>query len=447
MIRKTSMTPPVTRILCAVLAFASIHSPVSAQGIDAPTATLSASDFLPANALSSPYHTVAPEVINDGFANLYTINTPYGTHRVFGTDQALARIYEIEVTDYLRKQSVGGTFITAIGERVVNLGQTPYRVAKGVTGRVGRIDSVGEAVAFVPENVGRIVSGLAEGTRELFVTGARITAGAAGTQCSGIGQCVGKAGEDVWSGVNSLMGKHADARALHAKFGTNYQTENPALKAQIDRLSYTSSYTSTATKLGLANGGIDIISPLATGVGYYNNGEFVADYKDAHRGRNREKDQLATWGFTDDTITRLYKNKSYTHAMRSALIRALLNMDGTPAYADMLDAMADAPTRYLATRNVQALDYLAAFAAQNPVSRYAHIGSTPIAVLQTGQAIMPVIGDYVRPNAALDAAAARLSEQSRIGPQMHIIGRASPDLAGFCTARRIRCDVITPSRS
>ena len=163
---------------------------------------------------------------------------------------------------------------------------------------------------------------LAKGFEEFGVTIIRISKGAASTKCSGY-TCVKKAGTDIWSGFNSLAGKHNASRRLHSEFNTDPETNNKVYRKQIDRLAYANAYTGTTIKLGAGQAGIDYLSDAFMGVGYYNNAEFIVSYEDAHRQRNNEKEILKGWGADTNLVNFFYKNKTYTKKYRRRLFKSL----------------------------------------------------------------------------------------------------------------------------
>ncbi len=56
---------------------------------------LKASDIMPADILSGPYHRVEEAVTNDGFTNYYTIQSDFGNFKAFGNDMLITRVHEI----------------------------------------------------------------------------------------------------------------------------------------------------------------------------------------------------------------------------------------------------------------------------------------------------------------------------------------------------------------
>lgn len=388
--------------------------------------TVDAAAFLGANYMQSPLHRVAPQAVSDGYMLRYTIETPYERVTIIGTEQAKTRIREIQATDVLRNRSTGGAILSSAKDRTTNLVETPYRLGKTLVNRAGDISTVEDAALFVPKQVGQAAGSLLNGVGGLVVTGARITKGAAGTKCSGL-DCVGKAGGDIWSGVNSLAGKHNASRRLHAEFGTDPETENKVYRKQIDRLAYANAYTGTTVKLGAGQAGIDYLSPAFTGVGYYNNAEFVGGYEDAHRQKNQEKQTLIGWGANPRAVDNFYKNNAFTKNYRRRLFKALSTIADKIFAVSLFHDAADTAERYRAESQLVTYEYIAALAARGDVTAYVSNAAAPLIVSRDGTLILPVYADYLDWKPQL---AATLQDLSKGNSQsaLHVLGYAAPDV-------------------
>lgn len=398
---------------------------------------VSAAQFLGAEFMESPHHRVAPQAISDGYLLRYEIETPSERMIVIGTEQTKTRIREIHATQVLRKRSTGGEILGSAKDRTTNLVETPYRIGKTLVNRAGDISNVGDAVLFAPEQIGQAAGSLLHGVGELAVTGARITAGAAGTKCSGFG-CVEKAGSDIWSGVNSLAGKHNASRRLHAEFGTDPQTENKAYRKQIDRLAYANSYTGTTIKLGAGQAGIDYLSPAFTGIGYVNNAEFVGHYEDAHRQKNREKDSYRAWGASPEAVKNLYQNKAFTKLNRRRLFKALDSIPDKAFAVRLVHDAADSPDRSHTESHLAVYDYIAALGARGDVSAYFSNTSTPLIASNDGTLILPVYADYLELTPQLSRDLQEIS--SRRQSALHVLGYAAPSVKQV--ARRLGIQIV-----
>jgi len=403
--------------------------------------------FLGADLMSSDLHRVYPEAWNDGYANTYKIETPKHLYVVQGTGLAITRIREIEATEELRHQSTGIEAGKAVVERTINLVATPARVLGGLTGRFSKVENTGDALMVVPSGAAEIIGNLGSGLKELGVTGWRITTGAAGTRCLGIDGCAAKASEDIWSGVNSLAGKHQAAKEIHAELGTDPYTENKVLQRQVDRLAYTDAYISTATKIGYTWSGVRILDPLATGVGYYNNGEFVATYEDARKYRAREQKQMRTWGVSEDIIIELYKSEAFTHLTRSKLTKAVSTF-GTNTYkVRMIKEAASSPSRFVAESRLRVYQYLAELTETGVIKAFVADLPSAVAVGKDGTLILPFAVDYIKWTQELEPTIKNFADISNYGkPVIHVLGAASPMFKQKTQALGVRVIEINPTK-
>lgn len=355
---------------------------------------LDATQFLDPDYMQSSTHRVDPQAMLEGYLLSYTIETPNERIVVIGTEQTKAQIREIYATAVLLQRSTAGTVLKSVKDRTTNLVETPYRVSKTLVSRASQISDTKDAVTFVPEQVGQALGGLLNGVKELTVTGARISKGAAGTNCSGLA-CVGKVGSDVWSGFNSLAGKHNASRRLHSEFGTDPETQNKDYRRQIDRLAYAGAYTSTTIKLGAGQAGINYISPAFIGVGYYNNAEFVGQYEDAHRPKNMEKKSLLGWGADMRSVDSFYQNEAFTKQYRRRTFKVLNAIPDKSFALKFLDDAAKVKERYNAEIMVVKYEYIATLAVNEGVSEYVEDALGPVIVSNDGTAILPLYADYL----------------------------------------------------
>ncbi len=399
------------------------------RGYEAP-GQVDARRFLGANLMQGPFHRVSPYAWNDGFANTYQIKTADYTYIVQGTEHVRIRLHEIKATEILKRRSTALAAGKAVVGRTLNLVITPARAIQGTVDRFGAAKNAGEALMVVPSGAVEIVGELAAGLTELGVTGWRITTSATGTRCQGFGTCVSKAGQDIWSGVNSVVGKHGAAQEIHASVGTNPYSQNRVLQRQVDRLAYAAAYTSTAVKMGFTWSGVNVLDPLATGVGYYNNGEFVAQYEDAHKARRREKALLRSWGVSKKDIAKLYGSDAFTHISRTQLVKAVSTFGAKGYKARMIREAASSPTRFVADSRVAVYEYFAKLVASRRIKAFAADLPSAVALDTSNTLILPFAVDYLKWTPEIAPTITNLS--ARVGPgthypraRVHVLGRAS----------------------
>jgi len=399
-----------------------------------------AAGFLGFEAMQGSSHRVLPEAVREGDFIRYTIETADETMVVLGTEQAKIRIREINATEVLKARSTAGTMLNAVKDRTANIVETPLRVGGALIGRARAIDTAQGAVLFIPEQVGRATGNLINGAGELAVTGVRISRGAPDTQCSGV-NCIGKAGHDIWSGMNSLAGKHNAVRRLHNEFGTDPQTDNQTYRRQIDRVAYADAYVSTTIKLGAGQAGIDYISPAFTGVGYFNNGEFVGQYEDARRQRNREKTALLTWGADPNAVAIFYQNPAFTKQNRRRLFAALDMMTDKKFALELLHQSADIDGRHVAESKLATYEYIATYEANGDVASYVGTAPLPLFLTKDGHHILPVYSDYLTWTPELENDLRRLNTISQ-SPMLHVLGAVDTDVTNRASDLGVEVVVI-----
>ena len=381
-------------------------------GYEAP-GWVNAADFLGADKMHSPLYDVDEKAWNDGYANTYRIVTPRYVYVVQGTERAIERLHEIEVTEKLRHNPTVFAVGNAFKDKTINLAATPIRSIKYVGKRIGKIDSAEDAVMFVPSGIGDLISHTAHGLGELAFTTGRIIKGASGTKCAGVGPCLAKAGKEILSGTNSVLGKHEAARKFHRRNGTNPDTDNPVLQRQIDRLAYADAYAGALYKFGGSRAGVRFWSPTIRNVGYYNNAEFVLQYEDAYRQENREKDQVRSWGGREDLVKAFFSNPAFVRPTRTRLIKTLSDM-GTPAFRlHMLDIAAGLKTRYSVDQQWQVLRILSGLQKRGMVSKYLDGVNGAIGVKPDGNLILPLSVDYLKWTPEIAALIDRLAASGR----------------------------------
>lgn len=402
---------------------------VTSAAMANPVSQVPAQNFLGAEWMESPIHRVAPMASNNGYVNSYTIETADGTYVAHGTDQARTMIREIHATHELRQQSTIGMMGKSTVNATANLVNTPIRIIEGVGDRIDAVADVEDAVLFAPKIVGDVGGKLLSGVGELGHTGLRIVTGVAGTRCSGFDECVSNAGRDVWSGVNSVAGKHSSARDIHAKLGTDHESLNPVLQKEVNRLAYANAYTGVAFNLTVPNAGLNHLSSYHQGVRWVNNSEFVAQYQDANRGPDRERASLAALGIEQDTIDRIYSNEFFTRSNRTTLA-ASLNAMGPSAYSAPFARDAAAATSPAIVHNkLEVYKYFAHMAQSGQVSNYVS-GPATLAYRPDGTFVMPLKADYLQWSPQSRQAAEFLAQTARGGQkraELHVLGQASPE--------------------
>ena len=434
------MTAP-RRTYSAFIVFLGAALGMSTIAFAAPHNTVAAQNFLGLDWMESPVHRVAPQALNNGQINTYIIDTHHGTFHVKGTDQARAFIREIDTAHKLRNKSTVGMVGSALKSRVVNLVKTPLATVKSVGNRIDTVSNVGDAVLLVPRTAIDVSGTVLNGAGEMVYTGNRLlkSASGGGKKCQGLGECLADAGKDVFSGVNSVAGKHNSSRKLHARFGTDSETRNPILKREVDRLAYAESYTKTGFKLFAPNTGFTELDTYRQGVGFYNNTELVANYEDAYRKRDKQRADLEARGIHPDVLNGFYKNKTYTKKQNFALIESLNRLGPAANLSPFIEDAGMVNTAYDAKSCVDRYAYFAKIKNTRGINDFKD-GPTralgPIAITADGHHVMPLKADFLGLTAETDKVVSRLAGFT--GSELHVLGHASPELKRRAQGKGVR---------
>lgn len=391
---------------------------------------LATSEFIAPNLLESALYTVDPRTYNDGETNTYKVETPDHVYVVKGTAEAINLFREIEVIDLLRQQSMIGTAKDAVAARLANFVNTPARAVDAVARHANRVESAKDAMFFLPSGAAAIASNLVDGISEVGVTGLRLTENAANTDCE-IYQCAKDVSEDAWYAVNSVLGKHTDVKNLHLKHGTDPESDNEVLRRAVDRLTYTEAYSGTAFKFALGAASLPVVAQTATGIGYYNNAEYLSRYQDALALETRDKKRLATWGAKAGVIENFYGNDAFTRPMRSALVASLSLGAFEDVRVDLIDLASQVSDRDDAGNILKEYAYMGRLDVAEGARVSLINGSFPRVTTQAGTIIIPLAADYamwtVKASSLVKEINANITSSSNLhAVQIHLIGQSSP---------------------
>lgn len=117
---------------------------------------LNASDLMPAEILSGPYHRVEEAVTNDGFTNYYNIQSDFGNFKAFGNDLLITRVHEIYALAEIAEIKKSKVFTDSMTAAAMSPLQGAYHT---ITDPVGTVSSVPKSAARFIGKAGRKVTG------------------------------------------------------------------------------------------------------------------------------------------------------------------------------------------------------------------------------------------------------------------------------------------------
>ena len=117
---------------------------------------LNASDLMPAEILSGPYHQVEEAVTNDGFTNNYNIQSDFGNFKAFGNDMLITRVKEVYALAEIAEIKKSKVFSDSMTAAAMSPLQGAYHT---ITDPVGTVSSVPKSAARYIGKAGRKVTG------------------------------------------------------------------------------------------------------------------------------------------------------------------------------------------------------------------------------------------------------------------------------------------------
>jgi len=250
----------------------------------------SASDLLPAKMLTGTNYSVDQRVVNDGFLNIYTLNTPYGKTKAVSTARLYKRIHEMNVLNEIESMSKGKEFVGGVAEKGKDVVKGAVNVVlHPIDTLTGSVSGVGKVFNRVGENV------------------------------------TGQARSDQESRFKSIIGYSKTKRDYANQLKVDVYSRNPLLQSELDSLT-TSGYTGNM----LAALAISAFTgPIATVTGTTHLLNKVVKDMAPQDLRKMNRDKLEKMGISEIIADAYMENSSYTPREQTVLVNALYEMRNT----------------------------------------------------------------------------------------------------------------------
>jgi hypothetical protein len=327
-----------------------------------PAITLSASDLLPKELLSGANYKVQNAVINDGFMNIYTIDSKYGPLTAVSTATVYKRINEFNAMAAMEELEDTDEFIKSIQD-------TGKGVVDTATGAV--TDPVG-TVSGALSGVGRMIS-----TTTDSLAHPREKSDAEG------------------SSLASFIGKSKIMRQYAFEFGVDPYSRNQYLQEKLSEISQAGFLANAVTSIGL----MAVPGAAGTAVGALRDtqdmNEQLRDSSPSDlRADNRKA--LNQMGIDKDIVDLFIGNSVFTPAEQTVIVAALQAMPDTVNRTLFVKAavLTDNPDSS-AFRQRQADMYAAYNRTVRPIHRFHLIGEMITAKNSDGTLIFSAPMDHL----------------------------------------------------
>jgi len=193
-----------------------------------------ASKILPPELLAGPDHRIVEQVVNDGYMNVYTINSRFGTFTANSDEELRIRVGEVNAIARMDDWAESEQFVMGVG-------------------KAGR-DVVESSTRLLTDPVGTFKD-TASGVKGIFHSARR--------GLRNIGD--GDDGEDGGLDVKEMIGYSRAKRQYAEAFGVDPYSTNPIVQAHLERLSRAGFVgdVGAGAALGMIDGGVGMAMSVA----------------------------------------------------------------------------------------------------------------------------------------------------------------------------------------
>jgi hypothetical protein len=372
--------------------------------------TVSASDLLPASALSGPGYCVGTLVPTNGAMGQYTIvldssvfHEDAGTYQVESLNLLKIRLSEIPAMHQLEDMSKSELFVKSIGTAA----------ERPVSDAVQMVSHPMDTVTGLPSGVGELFGRVDLGANEIWST--------ATNSSEGGGERTEEVGEETGAVTLQALGYEKDRRDLAQKLNVDPYTTNPILKRQLNQAAWVifSARIGVEAAMTVAVPGSTIIS------GVEMTDSITYDTPKGDLILLVEK-RLKSFGVEPDMIATFTHNPAIPLSLQVAAVKDLEALGDIPGRRQVVSELAGAVTEYQARFLVSSLKMLVNYTQQNgPITALAVAGPI-LARAQNGATIMPAPIDYLswtERMAGMATSPAFLGAQNRV---LWITGQLTP---------------------
>ena len=381
--------------------------------LEEPPFTLKASEILTAELLRGEHHQVTEDVANDGFMNIYTIESEWGTFEAEGTEKLRQRIRELDAIAQLEEVTRSKAFVDAVGQKLARDARTlkevatnPVATAKGVPGGVKRLmkrtsrqasdlsDTAKEGYADYKEDKDAESSAEEEGAEgESGEPGPEGEASGSEENDKSLTQKGVAAGESYakkWSGYTGARRKYA--RELEV----DPYTDNEPLNKELYRVAQAASAGHLTMRFVPvpSSGVVDMLGDVDSLV-------WDMDPLDL---RMHNEQILYGMGLSEAQVEALYENPHQTPTTITVLVDALTKLEGVEGRGLWIDSAAAVDSGTVASFLVRAVNFYAEYHEQRMALRSFSGGDVyPQGIATDGRVVVALPVDHLHWTAEIKA--------------------------------------------
>jgi hypothetical protein len=365
---------------------------------------LQVSSILPKDVLAGLDYRIKETVLNDGFVNIYELDTTYGLVRVESTALLMIRLNEIKALHRMEELKKTQVFKDALKEAA----KGPLRTAKGlVTAPV------------------KTVTGTVTGIGRWF---------------SDVGRAVVSSDPYQEGAVKTAIGYAAAKRNFAYEFGVDPYSSFKPLEEALNDIAWTATGGGLTVKVAFAaikDTPGTVVQATGTAAGMK---KLVRDKSPAQLDKINKK-KLNAMGVPDNLLEKFLKNTHYNPQEKTLLVGALDSMKGLPGRGVFIKQASLADEESVARFMRLRAEMMAGYRAYvSPVSRVVDINGAALLQKKDGTIIGMFPLDYVAWTSALmkkeNASSASIKKlYGNIDKELWITGKFDPVARGALQAR------------
>ncbi len=265
------------------------------QDFEAPP-TFRASEFLPTELLAGPNHRTDEHVANDGFMNIYTVNSKFGAFTAKSNDELQLRIDEINAIARMEEWSESEQFLAGVTKAGRDMVVTSMRL---VTDPYGTVEDTTSGIVEVFASVRRSLGDDDDMFEDM----------------------------DIEETLVDLVGYSRAKRQYAADFGVDPYSTNPVVQQYLSYLSRIGFVGQTGGRAArsFVDGGVGTAVSVASYL--HSLGEQVRD-KTPEELRETNEHKLRAMGVEQSIIDLYLANYVFSPTYQTALVDVLEQIDG-----------------------------------------------------------------------------------------------------------------------
>ncbi len=403
-----------SRTTRAALLMAPLLLAAASPGDYEPARQFTPKEAVAASRLKNPAYTIGSVVRNDGFLNIYTIQTPFGAFEAHGNVLLDMRLQEAVALSELEKVSKTGVLAKALGRSVVDTGRG---VVRFVTSPVETVKGIGGGIKRFGVNLGRKAKRGADKVthdddddpdapkdKDERSTGSKVGGAAGGA-------------------AKAILGVNAARRRWAAKVGVDPYTTNDLMQRTLEEIARVDAAGSIVARIAI---------PIPVAVGATATISGLVWSKDPEELLKQNETRLRELGVGDEGVKDfLYRNDALTLTTCTIIVEALYASPGVAGRADFVESAANAKDEAAAWFYATSAQQLQRLAAETPVAGLLDDSDLLVARARDGRAVVLLPADYLTWNEQLAMSAPEIAaragkEMAARSREVRVTGRLSP---------------------